>query len=348
MQCLLSTTYKFKYFSPVFHSHCHISYRFHCIPDFRGRSDNYFVKIQIDINEEIVKFVDVIRMKKGDWILLGLMLVSVVVGMVTGPFPVGAFAFPVGAAILLACLAGLWVLYREKPDCAFCRYLSSGHTSIFVIANLVVCFIVLGLNKQSDPQSVPGGHTLADLLCIHSVKNSWWFVCAICLFLANLAMVIFRRLTRSSWRFVLNHLGLFIALSAGFFGSADESVLRCIVGKGETVTSGFDRYGMERALGHSLCLEEFSISLRPDGSPRNFEAEVSVDGKPVEIMVNNPYAAGFGKDVYLVDYDKNSENVCVFEIVSQPWKYLEWAGIVMMMVGAVLMFLQGAAKRKER
>ena len=262
--------------------------------------------------------------------------------------PGGAFAFPVGAAVLLGCMAGLWVLYKEKPDSAFCRFLSSGHTSIVVIANLAVCCIVLGLNKQYDPQSVPGGHTLADLLRIHSVKNSWWFVCAICLFLANLAMVIFRHLKRSSWRFVLNHLGLFIALSAGFFGSADESVLRCIVGKGETVTTGFDRYGRERALGHSLCLEEFSIYLRPDGSPRNFEAEVSVDGKPAEIMVNHPYAAGFGEDVYLVDYDKNSNDVCVFEIVRQPWKYLECFGIVMMMAGAALMFVQGAAKRRVR
>ena len=287
-------------------------------------------------------------MKKGDWILLGLMLVSVLVGMAAGPFPAGAFAFPVGAAVLLGCMAGLWVLYKEKPDSAFCRFLSSGHTSIVVIANLAVCCIVLGLNKQYDPQSVPGGHTLADLLRIHSVKTSWWFVCAICLFLANLAMVIFRHLKRSSWRFVLNHLGLFIALSAGFFGSADESVLRCIVGKGETVTTGFDRYGRERALGHSLCLEEFSIYLRPDGSPRNFEAEVSVDGKPAEIMVNHPYAAGFGEDVYLVDYDKNSNDVCVFEIVRQPWKYLECFGIVMMMAGAALMFVQGAAKRRVR
>ena len=161
-------------------------------------------------------------------------------------------------------------------------------------------------------------------------------------------MVIFRHLKRSSWRFVLNHLGLFIALSAGFFGSADESVLRCIVGKGETVTTGFDRYGRERALGHSLCLEEFSIYLRPDGSPRNFESRVTVDGKITGISVNHPYAAGFGTDVYLVDYDKNSNDVCVFEIVRQPWKYLEWVGIVMMMAGAALMFVQGAAKRRVR
>ena len=65
-------------------------------------------------------------------------------------------------------------------------------------------------------------------------------------------------------------------------------------------------------------------------------------------MVNHPYAAGFGEDVYLVDYDKNSNDVCVFEIVRQPWKYLEWVGIVMMMAGAALMFVQGAAKRRVR
>ena len=66
--------------------------------------------------------------------------------------------------------------------------------------------------------------------------------------------------------------------------------------------------------------------------------------------MNHPYRLSWAEDIYLISYDRESivPQYCVVEIVRQPWKYLIWMGIVMMMAGSALMFLQGAKKKEDR
>ena len=76
---------------------------------------------------------------------------------------------------------------------------------------------------------------------------------------------------------------------------------------------------------------------------RNYRALIDVDGKKVELRVNHPYRISISEDVYLTSYDRDNPEpqYCIVEVVRQPWKYLIWAGIVMMMAGGILMFARG-------
>ena len=72
--------------------------------------------------------------------------------------------------------------------------------------------------------------------------------------------------------------------------------------------------------------------------PRAHSAEVLIDGVLRTIEVNSPVCCGPFCNVYLVS---SSEDYCVLEVVREPWKYLTLLGIVMMISGAVIMFIKG-------
>ena len=62
------------------------------------------------------------------------------------------------------------------------------------------------------------------------------------------------------------------------------------------------------------------------------------------LEVNHPYAYRLGEDVYLTGYDVakgNNSEYCILQIVEQPWKYVVVAGILMMLAGAILLFIKG-------
>lgn len=87
----------------------------------------------------------------------------------------------------------------------------------------------------------------------------------------------------------------------------------------------------------------------PNGTPRHFFAEISIDGKSASLEVNHPYAASWGEDYYLTSYDMQSgqPQYCVVQIVREPLKYLMLAGIIMMLCGACLLFLAGPNVQKN-
>ena len=65
------------------------------------------------------------------------------------------------------------------------------------------------------------------------------------------------------------------------------------------------------------------------------KAELAVDGEPVNLRVNHPFAAGLAEDLYLVSYDTSTPQprYCIVQVVRQPAKYLMVAGIALLMLG---------------
>ena len=60
------------------------------------------------------------------------------------------------------------------------------------------------------------------------------------------------------------------------------------------------------------------------------------------------------KLIFYVDVEQNTDyvfsageesNWCVMQIVREPWKYWAFAGIIMMLAGAFLLFIQGPKRR---
>lgn len=272
-------------------------------------------------------------MKRSVLIVLTIFITGLLIQAFAGYFPAEAFAFPINAAVLFAALAGLWVLWREKPGGAVCRWLASGNASIALIAAFLICCLILGMKMQhADAVSFPG---------FGNVRRTWWFILISIALMANLFVVILSR-RKKGIRFILNHIGVLVALIGCFFGAPDHTVSRAIV-SGEAVHEAVGENGEIVPLPAAMKLDGFNVELDQRGNVRNYMALIDVDGKKVELRVNHPYRISISEDVYLTSYDRDNlePQYCIVEVVRQPWKYLIWAGIVMMMAGGILMFARG-------
>lgn len=272
-------------------------------------------------------------MKRSVLIVLTIFITGLLIQAFAGYFPAEDFAFPINAAVLFAALAGLWVLWREKPGGAVCRWLASGNASIALIAAFLICCLILGMKMQhADAASFPG---------FGNVRRTWWFILISIALMANLFMVILSR-RKKGIRFILNHIGVLVALIGCFFGAPDHTVSRAIV-SGEAVHEAVGENGEIVPLPAAMKLDGFNVELDQRGNVRNYMGLIDVDGKKVELRVNHPYRISISEDVYLTSYDRDNPEpqYCIVEVVRQPWKYLIWAGIVMMMAGGILMFARG-------
>ena len=272
-------------------------------------------------------------MKRSVLIVLTIFITGLLIQAFAGYFPAEAFAFPINVAVLFAALAGLWVLWREKPGGAVCRWLASGNASIALIAAFLICCLILGMKMQhADAVSFPG---------FGNVRRTWWFILISIALMANLFVVILSR-RKKGIRFILNHIGVLVALIGCFFGAPDHTVSRAIV-SGEAVHEAVGENGEIVPLPAAMKLDGFNVELDQRGNVRNYMALIDVDGKKVELRVNHPYRISISEDVYLTSYDRDNPEpqYCSVEVVRQPWKYLIWAGIVMMMAGGILMFARG-------
>ena len=91
----------------------------------------------------------------------------------------------------------------------------------------------------------------------------------------------------------------------------------------------------------------------PERKPHRFATEVKIytqEGTITEctIEVNRPMEIE-GWKIYQLSYDETKgrwSDVSVFELVRDPWLPVVYAGIIMMMAGAVSLFVS-AQKRKE-
>lgn len=255
-------------------------------------------------------------------------VVALVLQLLFHDFPCDFFAFPVNAACILLGCVGLWILHREKPGSWLSKLLSAPESTYVVIGVFLASCLALGFG-------------------VDSVTGSWWFVMTLLALLAVLLYTIYRgaRRHRVRVRFLLIHAGLFLALLGGFAGSADTEEWRVLVRSDVPASAAYDAGGSRKMLRKSFRMENFTAEYYPDGIPRDFEALLDVDGEKVTVKVNHPYSLSFSDEVYLVDYEHVPQGqqvgYCVLQIVHQPWKYLQWAGIWMLIAGSVLLFIQG-------
>lgn len=91
-------------------------------------------------------------------------------------------------------------------------------------------------------------------------------------------------------------------------------------------------------------------SIIRTGCLRVFAADVRIGEQRTTLEVNHPHSYRLGEDIYLTGYDtRNVGNTryCILQIVRQPWKYVMVTGILMMLAGAVLLFINGPKKAKS-
>jgi cytochrome c biogenesis protein ResB len=210
----------------------------------------------------------------------------------------------------------------------------------------VVLTIIMGLIRQKV-----GGTWLNDML------SFWPFVLIYVYITAILGVIILRRVTHlSSWKrdlpFLLNHLGLFIALSTATLGNSDMQRVKMICGVDEPEWRAMTTDGRIIEMPIAIELKKFIMETYDDGSPKRFASEIQVVTKTFKYIettvdVNKPYEVD-GWKIYQYGYDTQmgaQSQISIFELVSDPWLPWVYAGIYMMLAGAVCMFAIGGRKR---
>lgn len=183
--------------------------------------------------------------------------------------------------------------------------------------------------------------------------TSWVFIAILFLLLSNLTMVVihaFYHRVPAKKRFLLNHLGVWFALFAGFFGSSDVQTLRIPLYAGQPGREAYSMDGKAYYLDYELELYSFNTEYYPNGMPSRFAADVRIGEQRTTLEVNHPHSYRLGEDIYLTGYDTHNvgnTRYCILQIVRQPWKYVMVTGILMMLAGAVLLFINGPKKAKS-
>ena len=104
----------------------------------------------------------------------------------------------------------------------------------------------------------------------------------------------------------------------------------------------------------ALRLSEDVSLIMPEREPQRFVSEVIVyteDGtvKKDSIEVNRPVKIA-GWNIYQLSYDETKgrwSDISIFELVKDPWLPAVYIGIIMMMLGAVCLFMT-AQKGKDK
>ena len=257
-------------------------------------------------------------------------------------FPADFFAFPLNLIFMVIWVVGCAMLWKHCRKSLAVRFLLSPFAT-FVSIGLFLCLcLVVGFR---------GWRWLA---------SSWISFVVALLLQTVLLFVIMRgwrrqtatgaRLGSIRWRFLMLHVGLLLAVGAAFWGAPDNQTMRMKAYLGEACREAYFMDGRQTWLPYDIVLEDFDVQEYPGGAPSAFRAEVVVDGVSAVIEVNDPYTRAFGEDVYLVGYDAaagSESSYCILEIVREPWKYVTVIGVVMLLAGAVMLFIGGPSKRAE-
>lgn len=136
-------------------------------------------------------------------------------------------------------------------------------------------------------------------------------------------------------------------------GAAYAVYLKAVNTKSKQVKEGWVSCGSFMFPYKALRLNDQVSLVMPEREPQRFASEVTVytqEGAVAEdtIEVNRPLKMA-GWNIYQLSYDEEKgrwSDVSVFELVRDPWLPAVYTGIIMMVLGAVCLFVN-AQKRKD-
>lgn len=263
-------------------------------------------------------------------VVVVMVAIAALLQLVVGDVPVELFRFPLNVIIAAGWLYMVVELYRARQRNAVARYLLSPEASWLSVSIVVIACVIMGLQRKPAVMSFP-------------------FAIATFFVLTQLAMVVlrgWRNVAGIRWRFIFNHVGLWLVLFAGFWGAPDSDIMRTVVVPDYPTDEAYYVDGRKTILGYEMQLKDFRAEYFDNGTPSSYEADVLIDGENVTLSVNHPYARTWSEDIYLTGYDSEDDRVsCVLQVVRHPWKWPMATGIVMLIAGAIMMFVQGPKRQ---
>ena len=279
-------------------------------------------------------------MKEGFIIGGGLIFAGLILELSVGPVVWEAFAWPVNGIVLAGFLALIATVFLLRKRVYAFRFIGTYQAAIPTLMYAVLLTIIMGLTRQTE-----NGTWLNNMLVF------WPFVLIYVYMAVILGVTVLRRLNNIP--FLLNHLGLFIAMTTATLGNADMQRLKMITMVGEPEWRAMAQNGAIREMPLTIELKQFIMETYDDGSPKRYASEIHIQtksGKMIEttVDVNKPVEVD-GWKIYQYGYDTKMgamSQISILELVSDPWLPLVYTGIYMMLAGAVCMFLKGKKVKK--
>ena len=286
-------------------------------------------------------------MKEGFLIGGGLIVAGLALELSVGPVVWDAFAWPANGIVMGGFLALILIIWLLRKKFYGCQFLGTYKAAIPTMVYAVVLTIIMGLTRQEV-----NGSWLNDML------SFWPFVLMYVLMAVILGQVLIQRLTHlTSWKrdipFLLNHLGLFLALTTATLGNPDMQRLKMITTVGEPEWRALTPEGAVKEMPLAIELKQFIMETYDDGSPKRFASEIQILTKTrkniqTTVDVNKP-AEVDGWKIYQFGYDTQmgaNSRISILELVSDPWLPLVYTGIYMMLGGAFCMFVLGGRRKR--
>ncbi len=327
------------------------------------------------------------KMKEGFLLGAGLLVLGIVLQIVCGPVRWAALAFPVNIILLAVALAAIGVMYALRRCVYLFEWMMHYGAAVPALVYALGLTIVMGLVAQGEaaPTSMAdfppemmrnmpeamrqaleasqaagamggsgmggGSHAMPWL---GQMLNFWPFVLAWGWMLLVVGMASLNHLLRWKLReipFLLNHLGVFVAIVAATLGAPDKQDVLIQAFRDIPENRAVREDGSMLQMDLSIELHKFIMETYPDGSPKRFASDITVsrrDGSSASgtVDVNKPMKVD-GWKIYQYDYDEKAgaESLySTFELVRDPWLPAVYAGIFMMIAGALCLMLFMAPK----
>ena len=265
-----------------------------------------------------------------------------------GPIDWDLFAAPVNyivVALLLVFIGTMFLLRRKVYAFEWMMHFGAAIPCLCYAAGLT---IVMGLTVQTQW----GG-----ILWLSQMLQFWPFVLIWTWMMVIAGLATLNHLLRWKWReipFIVNHLGVFLAIVCATLGSADLQELQMTVFGDSPEWRALSVDGAVVEPGLTIDLHQFTVDYYEDGTPKRFASDISVntdDGETFNgtVEVNKPLKVN-GWKIYQYGYDvqRGPESpYSVFMLVRDPWLPAVYLGIFLMLAGALCLMFFMAPKTKK-
>lgn len=203
---------------------------------------------------------------EGAWICGGLMVSGMMLQLTAGSVDWQQMAMPVNVIVLSVYIISLLVLYALRRRIYFVRWAMSRHAAVSSLISVVLITLVMGLIRQAPDSMLADVHHPLDLIGLNRMLSFWPFVLLYIWMTTILGLVSIRQIHEFRLRnlpVVLNHLGLFIALTCATLGNADmrRMKMNTTVGTAEWRATGTD--GTLHELPLAIELHDFTLDEYP-------------------------------------------------------------------------------------
>lgn len=285
------------------------------------------------------------NMKEGFLVGGGLLLVGLMLQVAMGPIRWELFAWPVNLSVLVLLLAAIGNMFLLRRKVYAFEWLMHAGAAVPCLVYAAALTILMGLLPQVRTGGMPW---------LSQMLRFWPFVLIWTWMMLISAMAALNHIFRWKMKeipFILNHLGVVVAIVAATLGNADIQSLQMTVFTGEPEWRAVDDAGTLHEQGLAIELHKFTLEEYEDGTPKRFASDITVyteDGKtvPGTVEVNKPLKVN-GWKIYQYGYDVRmgpESTYSVFQLVQDPWIFWVYLGIFMMIAGALCLMLFMAPK----